>query len=265
MLPLARFAPLVLAFTLAAPSSARDAEPKPTPDPDANYVTEKGFKSKIVEVKNRDVSDVAQTLSLLGSGAKGAGIYPNRTLKTLTIRDFPENVAAMEDALKRLDVPQPAAPRLDVELHMYVILAGRGETAAPAGPVPAELTRVLEQLQKTLSYKSYGLAASIVQRFSGTEGGPMGSGVTEVPGPSPSFKNVEMEYLYGLRDTSVSQDDSGQALLRVNQFHFECKIGGESATITTALALRLGEQVVVGTSNLQNRGVAVVISAKRVD
>ena len=265
MLRLARFTPLALAFTLAAPSSARDAEPKPTPRPDPNYVTEKGFKSKVLEVKNLDVNEVGMTLHLLGSGYEGAGVYPNKTLKTITVRDFPENIAAMEDALKRLDVPQPAPSRLDFELHMYVILASRGDAAVPAGPVPAELTPVLEQLQKTLSYKNYGLAASIVQRFSGTRGEPNGTGSTEVPGPNPSFKNSEMRYLYALRDTSVSQDASGHALLSVSQFRFECQIGGESATITTALNLRLGEQVVVGTSTLQNRALAIVISAKRVD
>ena len=261
MLRFARFTPLVLAFALAAPSSARDAEPKPTPDPDANYVTEKGLKSKILEVKNLDVNEIGVTLHLLGSGSKGAGLYPNKTLKTITVRDFPENIAAMEAALKRLDVPQPAPPRLDIELHMYVVLASRGDAAVPAGPVPAELTPVLEQLQKTLSYKSYGLAASIVQRFSATERGPSGKGTTEIPGSNLS----KMDYVYDLHNPSVSQDDSGQTLLRVNQFNFDCRIGGESAGINTALSLRLGEQVVVGTSTLQNRGLAVVISAKRVD
>jgi type II secretory pathway component GspD/PulD (secretin) len=92
-----------------------------TPNPSDNYVTEKNFKSKVFEVKYRDPGSLANVLKQLGSGFKGAMIYPNSDFKTLTVRDFPENLATIEEALKRLDTP--AAPRPNIELRMHVLIA----------------------------------------------------------------------------------------------------------------------------------------------
>ena len=76
------------------------------------------------------------------------------------MRDFPENIVTMEEAIKRLDTP--ATPRPNVELHMHVLIASNagGSTA----DMPAELKDVLTQLRGTLNYRNYELAASIVQR-----------------------------------------------------------------------------------------------------
>src|SRR5438552_10761793 len=99
---------------------------------DDDFVTEKGFKSKVFEVKYRDAESLRRVLLTLGSGFKGASISPSSEFKTLTVRDFPENIAAIEEALKRLDTP--AAPRPNIELHMHVLIASNtaGNTAKAA-------------------------------------------------------------------------------------------------------------------------------------
>jgi len=90
--------PLVL--TLIVIPAVLAQQPNPTPEkPKEDFVTERQFKSKIFEVKYREPSSIANVLRQLGSGFKGAGISANNEFKTLTVRDFPENLATIEAAL----------------------------------------------------------------------------------------------------------------------------------------------------------------------
>jgi len=119
---------------LSISASYAQATPKPAA-PEDNFVTEKGFKSKVLEVKYRDASSLGNVLRQLGSGFKGAAVSASNEFKTITVRDFPENVATIEEALKRLDVPSPSRP--NIELHMHVLIASNA--SGPTKEVPAEL------------------------------------------------------------------------------------------------------------------------------
>src|ERR1700730_3175741 len=85
---------LVLVFIPAfAQQQATPAPAKSEPD----FVTEKGFKSKVFEVKYRDAYTLGTVLRQLGSGFKGASMSSSTEFKTLTVRDFPENLATIEE------------------------------------------------------------------------------------------------------------------------------------------------------------------------
>jgi len=137
MIRILKHVPAALALALISMVSAYAQQPaaNTTPAPQDNYVTEKSFKSKVFEVKYRDPNSLANVLSRLTSGFKGAAISSNTEFKTITVRDFPENLATIEEALKRLDVP--GAPRPNIELHMHVLLASN--TGGGGAEVPAEL------------------------------------------------------------------------------------------------------------------------------
>src|SRR5260370_36989243 len=126
-----------------------------------NYVTNSGFKNRVFEVHSRMPEDLIPVIKLLTSGFKGAQLSPSNEFRTITVRDFPENIAAIEEAIKRLDTPEAALP--DIELRMQVLLAsnkdGRG-----ANEYPADLKDVITALQTTLNFKVYVLLTSIVQR-----------------------------------------------------------------------------------------------------
>src|ERR1044072_6029227 len=99
-----------LVFTLVFTSGVLGQQPSTAQEkPKEDFVTERQFKSKIFEVKYREPSSIANVLRNLGSGFKGASISANNEFRTLTVRDFPENLASIEEAIKRLDTP--AAPR----------------------------------------------------------------------------------------------------------------------------------------------------------
>src|SRR5687767_9519337 len=74
------------------------------------WVENSGFKGKIFEIKNRDPRELVQILQPLGSGFKGALMKFNDQSKTITVRDFPENIATIAEAIIRLDVQPPPKP-----------------------------------------------------------------------------------------------------------------------------------------------------------
>ena len=185
---------LVLVLTFISASFAQQAGGGGPQKADGDFVTEKGFKSKVFEVKYRDAGSLASVLQKLGSGFKGASISANSEFRTLTVRDFPENLASIEEALKRLDTP--AAPRPNIELHMHVLVASN-TTGTTAQEVPAELRDVLTQLRDTLSYRNYELATSVVQRLTETPRGLGGKGMAEISRSPTSAGSVNLPYGYG--------------------------------------------------------------------
>src|SRR5258708_12928519 len=87
--------------------------PKSTEDPNINE--NRALKSRIFEIHNRAELEILDAIRLLGSGAHGSAVMVNPDLHTLTLRDFRENLAAIEDALNRLTPPH-ATPTLNLPL-----------------------------------------------------------------------------------------------------------------------------------------------------
>ncbi|HEY6046385.1 MAG TPA: secretin N-terminal domain-containing protein [Pyrinomonadaceae bacterium] len=261
---------LTLLLTFVCGSFAQQATSQPAPKADDNYVTEKGFKSKVFDVKYRDAESLGRVLRQLGSGFKGAAVSANSEFKTITVRDFPENIVTMEEALKRLDVPGNARP--NIELHMYVLLASNANAAdtPQTGEVPAELKAVLAQLRETLNYRNYGLATSIVQRLTETQRGLRGKGIADISRAPNSAENVQLLYEYFINSVTAITGPAGTPSLQIGEFTFSTgwsvaasKAGVDDRTqIQTTLNLRDGEKVVVGTATLGDRALIVVLAAK---
>lgn len=254
---------LVLVSFTPAQQPDSDASPRPSGD---SYVTEKGFKSKVLEVKYRDAESLSRVLRQLGSGFKGASMSANDEFKTITVRDFPENLATIEEALKRLDTPR--TPRSNIELHMHILRASNSTAAAtPGKDVPAELKDVLTQLRETLTYKNYEVATSVVQRLTETQRGLRGKGVAELSWSATPAGPVNLPYDYFINSVSLSSASSGTPIIQIGEFSFTTGLIPQSpidsrTQIHTALNLRNGEKVVVGTATLGDRALIVVLTAK---
>ena len=258
MLKTVKHAIAALSLALVFVSVSFAQQPSTTPAPSDNYVTASGFKNKVFEVKYRDPNSLANVLTRLTSGFKGAGITPNAEFKTLTVRDFPENLATIEEALKRLDTP--GAPRPDIELHMHVLLASNTGGGGPEAP--AELKDVLAELRGTLNYKNYELAASVVQRLTETSSVLQGNGTAELSSGNSGVANLSMPYEYYIRSVSLVPNPGGTQSMQIADFAFTSRTGDDHARIQTALNLRDGEKVVVGTATIRNRALIVVLTAK---
>jgi len=258
-----------IALSLVPAAFSQQAQPAQTSAPQAtasrapDYVDFSGFKGKVFDVKHRDPRVLWEALRTLGSGFKGATISWSDEFKTLTVRDFPENIAAIEEALKRLDTPQPPVP--DIEILMHVLIASNAEGAPD--DLPASLKDVVAQLRSTLNFKSYHSLTAIVQRSRAGTRSIEGNGAVGLK-IAVTDKEERAEYNYrffgsGSPAASVTTNSAGASTVQIPDMSFTFaspSLG--TARIETGLTVRDGEKVVVGTSSLKDRGVILVLSAR---
>lgn len=249
--------PLVLTLIII-PAVLAQQPNTPQDKPKEDFVTERQFKSKIFEVKYREPSSIANVLRQLGSGFKGAGISANNEFKTLTVRDFPENLATIEEAIKRLDTP--AAPPSSVQMHMHVLLASNRVGPTPAGEIPVELKDVITELRGTLTYRNYELITSVLQRLTETIRGLNGSGLAQIPGAQSGVTTARYEHF--ISQLSFVPSASGAQAIQIQDFTFTLVGEGIQGRVQTALNMRDGEKVVVGTATINDRALIVVLIPK---
>ena len=232
----------------------------------SDYVEEKGFKGRIFEIKYRDPVVLFQVVRPLGSGFKGATVSFDKQFRTLTVRDFPENIAAIEEAIKRLDTPE--APRPEIEFSVHVLIASSSSSGSE--DYPGELGDVVKQLKSALKYKTYALMTSGIHRAKEGPGGVGNSGVAE----SNLFSNVPTPpnpifYEYSLESISIDSG-SGAPTVQIGEFRFNMRVPLNLGTsvqyqnvgFKSPVGLRQGERVVVGSTTMGDKGLVVVVSAK---
>ena len=252
---------VIAAAAALALSTAREVQaqsaPKAVETPKEEFVTEKGFASRVFEVKHREPGDLAAVLRPLGSGYRGATISTNREFKTISVRDFPENIAAIEAALRRLDVVEAA--KADIELRLWVLLASHNE--AGGGRLPDDLKEAVGALKSTLTYRSYALVGSFVERVRDGARGIRGEGVTDIGDPGEKSLRKAMQLEYQISSLVLEPSEKGPATLRLDGFYFTLA-GAGRAQLRTDVTIRDGEKVVVGTSTVQEKGLVVVVSCR---
>jgi hypothetical protein len=253
--------PLLTAFAQQNQPQNKQEEP--------NWVEISGFKGQIFDIKNRDPRELVQILKPLGSGFKGTLMQPNSDYKTITVRDFPENIATIGEAIKRLDVPLPPKPPLpvfppDVEVFVYVLIASNDESAG--GALPPVLTDVIKQLQATLNYKSYQLLTPIVHHTRYDNGAIEARGTAQLPDKSLGSK---YELKIGNIYPENRQAESSRINLGTLYFYMEGftdmesrPVGIGDTRISTRLSVRDGEKVVVGTASLRDKAVILVLMTR---
>jgi Bacterial type II/III secretion system short domain len=251
-------------------SNQQKQETAKSPD----YVDFSGFKGKIFEIKHGDPRRIASIITPLGSGFKGAMIQASRDPNFITVRDFPENIAVIEEAIKRLDVAPPPPPPLpppsnnrppNLEMRMFLLIASNIEGAA--NQYPDELKDVLKQLQSTINYKNYYLLTPVVQRIFATAGA-YGSGVTTVGAPLFE-KQMRAVYDYNIRQFRPEGPFAETKTFFLNDFEFSISGASDAerdffgkAKIKNQLMIRDGEKVVLGTASLMDKALVLVLSVK---
>jgi hypothetical protein len=217
-----------------------------------------GMKARVFQLKHRDPDDLIDLIKPLLSDRRGSTIRASDELRTFIVRDYPENVAAVDVALRKLDIPVPPQP--DVEVQVRVLIG-----AAQAGPsqYPAELESVVKQLASTLNYRSFFLVGSVTQRVRARSNAGGKSQVIPLAGTD---EKVTGHFHYRIEDLSLTSPPgaSGLASFALKRFRvlLEADALGE-AEVATGLTLREGEKVVVGTASLKNRAMIVVVFARR--
>jgi hypothetical protein len=251
---------LILLLTTAT-ALAQDKKAEP------DYNTTREFKNKIFEIKNRDPRVVAQSVRLLGSGFKGADLSVSTELKTISVRDFPENIATIEEAIKRLD--QPVAEGPDIEMKISVLIGSKAPLTTNTASIPDDLEPVIKQLQSTLRYSHYGLMTATVQRTKPGHG-IEGSGVAE---PAILGMTVREDrpifYSYSFSQISLGPS-SARPTIEIENVNFSMRVpvavsNGtvqyQNVGFQTPVSLREKEKVVLGTTTMGDKAVIVVVTA----
>jgi hypothetical protein len=211
---------------------------------------------RIFDVKFAHVDRLAETLRSFGP------VYSNRDLKVITVSGSPELMAAVEDAIRRFDVPPPATK--NIELTAYLLVAS---DQATSNTLP-ELDSVVKQLKGIFGYQGFRMLDTMLVRCrDGGEG--------EAVGVAPSQESPKT--LYGLRFKAarISSDSSGRSI-RIDGLRLGPKVpvitkdGGLTyldTGINTDIDVREGQRVVVGKATMEgsNRSLFLVLTAKVVD
>ncbi len=249
---------IILSFSVLAQTNNEPAKEDPLK-----------FQVKLFEVKHKSPNVLANAINALGSGRPNSRIDPNDTLKTITVRDLPENIVAIEVALKRLDVPDPAP--VSIQTQIYLISAS--DEVSESAPFPKELEPVLAQLKATLKYKNYRFENTFLNRVN--DGGSVESSGTWQATPS----NLSPKFLtFSMRQVRLATDNQGKEAIRIGKFNFGLRVpvqmtSGSAGSIqyqdvgiNTELSLSEGGLAVVGTANVGvgDGAMIVVVSAKKV-
>jgi hypothetical protein len=263
------FLALAAAILLASAALAQTQKPQAAPaaaEQEDNFVTSRKFQNRVFEIKHRDPTQLAGALSALGSGFRGAALTANHEFKTISVRDFPENITVIEEAIRRLDMPLPTLPSIEFRVHL--LIASNDDSLA--NRYPSELDGVVKQLQTTLGYKNFSLMGSQVIRSKEGRSDTYNKGVADLKlsNETAASKNPVF-YIYNFRSVSIDTR-GGQARIQLDEFQLDMKvpvvmgqnnIAYENVGFKNPVSLREGEKVVVGTTSIADKSVVVIISA----
>ncbi|HTT65681.1 MAG TPA: secretin N-terminal domain-containing protein [Bryobacteraceae bacterium] len=230
---------LAMAGALAAQTPAASTVLAPPPEPP--------HEQRVFVLKYADAYHVANVLAVFGYGIK-----PDRDMHVIAVSAPPGAMTAIEDAIKRLDVPTAAAK--DIDLVVYLVVAAE-QPSAGAG-LPSELQPVADQLRKIFSYKSFRLLDSILLR---TQPGnrAVADGVITPGGESKTT------YEFTVQPSAVTDAPDGR-LIRLDNLRLSMALPGDRhAGFNTEITVREGQKVVVGKSNMgSDQALILVVTAK---
>ena len=180
----------------APPLVARRPRAPPRLRREARRGVRPGDVQKVFIIKHVHVNDLARILSVFPAELSG---MERDNPRVLSVSAAPAVVAAIEETIKRLDVPPP--PIRSVEITAYVLeCASSGE----AGILPQDLQGVLVQLRKTFNYSGCALARTLFAR--GSEDSRFGAEFNERGGGNLSAQRPRRGGLERAADRAPARD-----------------------------------------------------------
>jgi hypothetical protein len=240
---------LILFSLLATSPILRADEKKKTDEPAPAATTEsQHWPVKLFQVKYANVYQLANLFR-----AFGATVQPEGDLKVISVRAPKEVLAAIEESLQRLDVPQ--VPAKNVQLEAYLLTAsGQGSSVN----IPADLEPVIKQLKSVFNYQGFRLLGTLY--LLGRAGTP-GSVSGLLPPVSDSTQPTSCTFrVHSAAITSEGKEPT----IRINDLLLQLDFRDKgsmprSAIITTSIDVHEGQKVVVGKANIDNADSALIL------
>jgi hypothetical protein len=239
---------LLLAIPLAAQEEKKAEAPKAEPPVRPKV-------EKLFILKYADPGRLANLLQIFG-----CCVTQSDSLHALAVTNFADTMPAIEDAIKRLDVP--AAEPQNIELTAYYVTGGNTEDT-PNETLPKDLEPVVTQLKTTFPFKSYHLMDVLTLRCRAGQGGDT-SGVTA--GPTARLPTSTQ-----LKVTSVGVNGG---VVRIDKLHAAVHLPvGEPGSyqymdlgVNSDVDIKEGQKVVVGRLGInRDQALFVVLTARVVN
>jgi hypothetical protein len=210
---------------------------------------QKSWETRIFSVRYVELGQLMNALSMFR-----AKMQSSPDLHVLSVRAPKEIMPAIEDAIKRLDVPHP---HKEAELIIYVIIAS--DQPEPQSTIPSNLNPVINQLRGVLSYKGYKLLDTLIARSSNTS---YMMNPTTLSGTIALSESLRPSYTFR-SGFQIENTDGKAPVLRLNGMQFNLRGGGVNpADIAGTVDIPQGQQVVVGKATLADKALILVMSAK---
>jgi len=214
---------------------------------------------KVFNVEHVNVTRLQNLLSIFD-----VMIEADQRLKVVAVKGLPDSVAAVEAAIKRLDVPPP--PAKNIELTVYLLNAT--EAPVTGATIPSGLDEVVHQLESVFAYKGFRLWETLILRARDGEigGSKHLSGVIPETGASYEFR-VQSAVIVADKDKGRMIRLNGLALVMGGPRAKVSDEEGEAAHIQTDIDVREGQKVVVGKANVdvQKTALILVVTARVLD
>jgi hypothetical protein len=205
---------------------------------------------RLFVLKYADPNQMRDLLNFMGT------VRTNTELHAVTVSATANSMAAIEDAIKRLDVPT-AAPQ-NIDLTMYLVAGDDGDAAS--APLPRDLDSVVAQLGNNFSYKAYRLWDVLTMRTRTGQVVTLDS--SGGSGDAPPNR-IRVATSITIRSTTIA----GDGTIRINGLQANSKVQGVAETtqvgIRTDVDIKEGQKVVVGKQSTgPNQALFLVIMAK---
>lgn len=195
---------------------------------------------KLVMLKHAQTSRIQNLLKHFG-----VAISADPQSKAIALSGTQASVEAAEQAIQRLDVPEP--PRHQIELTAFVVVAS-ANAADGAAPEPAELAPVIKQLRATFPYKSYRLEDTLLTRT-----------IEDDRVYSKGALGLQSYEFHVVRVT-VLENERAPRSIRLDNLTFSIK---DYLQVSTSTELREGQKVVIGkATGKDGQAYFLVLTAK---
>jgi hypothetical protein len=227
-----------LLWICGTPAWAQLTAPAPKPD-----------VLRLIDVKQADVNELAGIINRAVGNQASLTADPSRHV--LIVRGSADAVGFVEEAVKRMDQPPVAQPRINLELTVHLLYGSMQE--AHGEPPHADLASTIKQLSSLFPYKNYSVLESFVLR--GRDGQPSDThGSLPNSGSTYQFR-CRPSVMSGPAPRAIRLDD-----LRLD-LRWEVKAANiaSEASISTGLDTKEGQKVVVGKSNVAGTADAIIL------
>jgi len=176
-----------------------------------------------------------------------------QSLHAISVKAPASTLTAIEDMIKRFDVPANAAKQ--VEVTAFLVLAS---PQSEPDTIPAALKPVIDQLRSVMAYKSYRVLDTIMA--TGKE-----NDLISEAGTTPKLTEAGPSPTYIFKATPRITGEGADRSIYFDNLHLDFQNTGGLNSLGTSVDVKKGQQVVIGKTTVQDRAIILVLSGRILD